>query len=133
MIAKVDADRAARSEVGAAEEDQVVLIVTDGLENASREYSRQMIFDLIDARRSRGWVFVFLGANQDAYAEGRTMAFSPTNSAAWAASPQGSREMWADLSYSTSQHRSKSRVQRAAEEAEFLQRREEGSRATATW
>ena len=59
MIAKIDADSAAYSEVGAPEEDQVVLIVTDGYENASREYSRQMIFDLIETRRSRGWVFVF--------------------------------------------------------------------------
>jgi Mg-chelatase subunit ChlD len=125
MIAKIDADSAARSEVGAPEEDQVVLIVTDGYENASREYGRQMIFDLIETRRSRGWVFVFLGANQDAYAEGRTMAFSQTNSADWAASPEGSKQMWKDISYSTSAHRAKPRQQRIVDEAEFLKRRRE--------
>ena len=42
MIAKIDAGSSACTEVGAPEEDQVVLIVTDGLENASREYGRQM-------------------------------------------------------------------------------------------
>ena len=123
MIAKIDADCAARSEVGAPEEDQVVLIVTDGLENASHEYSRQMIFDLIEARRQRGWVFAFLGANQDAYAEGRRMAFSQTNSANWAASPEGSRQMWKDVSYSTSEHRGKTKARRVMDEAEFLKRR----------
>ena len=123
MIAKIDADRAARTEVGAPEEDQVVLIVTDGFENASREYGRQMIFDLIEARRERGWVFVFLGANQDAYAEGRTMAFSQANSGNWAASPEGSKEMWKDVSYSTSEHRVKTKARRAMDEAEFLKRR----------
>jgi Mg-chelatase subunit ChlD len=123
MIAKIDADSAARTEVGAPEEDQVVLIVTDGLENASREHSRQMIFDLIEARRGRGWVFVFLGANQDAYAEGRTMAFSQANSGDWAASPEGSKQMWKDLSYSTSAHRAKTKQRRIMDEAEFLKRR----------
>ena len=127
MIAKIDADTAARTEVGAPEEDQVVLIVTDGLENASTEYSRQMIFDLIEARRSRGWVFVFLGANQDAYTEGRRMAFSSANSANWAASPEGSKEMWKDLSYSTAAHRAKSVARRKAEEAEFYKKRRRGN------
>jgi Mg-chelatase subunit ChlD len=127
MIAKIDADSSARSEVGALEEDQVMLIVTDGLENASREYSRQMIFDLIEARRSRGWVFVFLGANQDAFAEGHRMAFSQANSANWTASPEGSKEMWKDLSYSTSAHRAKSVARRKEEEAEFYKKRRRGN------
>lgn len=125
MIAKIDADSSARTEVGAQEEDQVVLIVTDGLENASREYGRQMIFDLIEARRGRGWVFVFLGANQDAYAEGRRMAFSQANSGDWAASPEGSKQMWKDVSYSTSEHRAKTKQRRIMDEAEFLKRRRE--------
>ena len=123
MIAKIDADMAARAEVGADEEDQVVVIVTDGRENASSEYGRQMIFDLIEARRQRGWVFVFLGANQDAYAAGRGMAFAGANSGNWAATPEGSKQMWKDVSYSTSEHRAKSKIKRAQEEAEFLKRR----------
>jgi len=40
MIARIDAGIARRHELGVEDEDQVVLIVTDGLENASREHTR---------------------------------------------------------------------------------------------
>ena len=39
MIARVDAGIAERSELGQTQEDQVVLVITDGLENASKEYT----------------------------------------------------------------------------------------------
>lgn len=49
----------------------VFVIYTDGLENSSHEYTRETIFDLISRhRKSDDWQFVFLGANQDAYAVG---------------------------------------------------------------
>ena len=44
------------------------VVITDGLENASREYDQRLVFDLIRERQRRGWQFVFLGANQDAIA-----------------------------------------------------------------
>lgn len=48
----------------------IVVILTDGLENASREYTRQQVFDMITHQRMvYGWDFVFLGANQDAIGE----------------------------------------------------------------
>lgn len=45
----------------------IVVIQTDGQENASREYTRQMIFDMIRKREKQGWLFIYLGADQDAY------------------------------------------------------------------
>lgn len=48
---------------------KIIVIMTDGQENASREYSRQGIFDLISKKCDEGWEFVFLGANQDAWVE----------------------------------------------------------------
>ena len=51
------------------DEDQVVAVFTDGLENASRRWNRADLFDLITARKEAGWTFVFMGANQDSYAE----------------------------------------------------------------
>lgn len=45
------------------------VITTDGLENASREYSVTRIRDMIDRQRNRyQWEFLFLGANIDAIA-----------------------------------------------------------------
>ena len=51
------------------DENQIVAVITDGLENASRNWSRAELFDLINAKKNAGWTFVFVGANQDSYAE----------------------------------------------------------------
>lgn len=44
----------------------IVVIQTDGEENASVEYSRDDIVKLIRKKEKKGWLFVYLGANQDA-------------------------------------------------------------------
>ncbi|MBQ5878973.1 MAG: hypothetical protein IIW59_02595, partial [Alistipes sp.] len=47
-------------------EDRVlVTIITDGLENSSKEYNAQMIKSMIDELKESGWVFVYIGANHD--------------------------------------------------------------------
>lgn len=47
----------------------IVVTMTDGLENASRAYSRDRVFEMITHQRSKyAWEFVFVGANQDAIA-----------------------------------------------------------------
>lgn len=43
----------------------LVTIITDGYENSSHIYSAQMIYELISSLKSQGWVFTFIGANQD--------------------------------------------------------------------
>ena len=46
--------------------DQVlVTIVTDGYENASKEYNGKAIKILVNELKSEGWVFAYVGANQD--------------------------------------------------------------------
>ena len=55
---------------GMPPEDQLVVILTDGLENESYRFSQRDIRGLVQERQSKGWTFAFLGANQDAYAEG---------------------------------------------------------------
>jgi uncharacterized protein YegL len=42
------------------------MITTDGLENASREFTAEKVKAMIEERKSQGWEFVFLGANIDA-------------------------------------------------------------------
>lgn len=43
----------------------VVTIITDGMENASREYNGKTIKDLVERLRGEGWTFTYMGANQD--------------------------------------------------------------------
>jgi len=53
--------------IGRDKENVIIVIQTDGYENASKEYTRQMIYDLVKRKQEDGWTFVFLGADIDAY------------------------------------------------------------------
>ena len=44
----------------------LVTIITDGLENASQEYSGKAVKEMVGRLREKGWTFVYIGANQDA-------------------------------------------------------------------
>lgn len=51
----------------------IVVIVTDGDENSSREWKRDAVKTLIESQQDKyNWDFVFLGANMDAVAEAAT-------------------------------------------------------------
>ena len=58
----------------------LIVIVTDGLENASVEFKgtegRRKIFDAISEKQKEGWTFVYLGANQDSWTEGGSLGIS---------------------------------------------------------
>jgi uncharacterized protein YegL len=47
-------------------EHTMFIITTDGMENASREYSSDKVKKLIEEKKEKGWEFIFLGANIDA-------------------------------------------------------------------
>ena len=48
-------------------EKTMVIIITDGMENASRRYTRGRIMEMIRRQREKyGWEFIFLGANIEA-------------------------------------------------------------------
>lgn len=50
-------------------EHVMIVITTDGMENASREFSYEKVRRMIEHQRSKyGWEFIFLGANIDAVA-----------------------------------------------------------------
>ncbi|KAB2851610.1 MAG: VWA domain-containing protein [Hyphomicrobiaceae bacterium] len=54
-----------------------LVILTDGQENASREHTRDSIAKLLAGRhKDKGWLIMYLGANQDAWAEGAKMGLS---------------------------------------------------------
>ena len=70
--------------------DQVLfVIITDGMENASRRFTRQQIASLVAARREMGWEFVFLGANMDAIAVAESYGFAPDRAQTFQNDPEG--------------------------------------------
>jgi uncharacterized protein YegL len=47
-------------------EKTVFIITTDGMENASRQYSSREVKKMIEQKQESGWEFLFVGANIDA-------------------------------------------------------------------
>jgi len=55
----------------------VVIILTDGQENASHTFTKAHIKDRIETKIKEGWTFMYLGANQDAFAEAGSLGIAP--------------------------------------------------------
>ncbi len=61
--------------------DVVFVIVTDGQENSSKEFTRAHITDLIKAKEDAGWKFIFLSSDLSAVREARDFAVRERRSA----------------------------------------------------
>lgn len=60
----------------------VFVIITDGLENSSHEYTVSNIKEMIELQQNKyRWKFLFLGANQDAFQTSDSMGIAPHASA----------------------------------------------------
>ena len=70
----------------------LVTVITDGYENASREYTGKMIKDLVSRLDEKGWVFTYIGANQDAMLEAGKLGIR--NSLNFDADEEGTKRMW---------------------------------------
>lgn len=68
------------------------VIITDGMENASREYSYAQVKQLVERQKETyGWEFIFLGANIDAIATAATFGISADRAANYHADSQGTQ------------------------------------------
>lgn len=70
------------------------VIITDGHENASREFNRSSIFKKIEkVKKDYGWDFTFIGANQDSISEGSSIGISVNSSLDFDTSKRGISNM----------------------------------------
>ena len=77
-----------------ADNDAVlVTVITDGYENASREYDGKAIKSLVESLKSKGWLFTYIGANQDVEAVAATISI--TNTLSFSADAEGTSAMFA--------------------------------------
>ena len=68
----------------------IFIIITDGQENASREYTADQIRKMIGKQKKKhGWEFIFLGANIDSVATAATMGISKDMAANYQADSKG--------------------------------------------
>lgn len=70
----------------------MVVIITDGYENASREYALPQIKQMIERQKEKyGWEFLFLGANIDAVSTAAGFGISPDRAVTYEADAKGTR------------------------------------------
>ena len=67
----------------------IITILTDGEENASVEYTSELVKTKIKAAEERGWQVVFLAANIDAFQAGGQLGVSLSNTRGFVASASG--------------------------------------------
>lgn len=74
------------SSAGLGAEDKVLVVVqTDGNENASSEFSKERIAEMIAEREKTGkWSFVFLGAGPNTWRQAGQMGFQRANTVSYA-------------------------------------------------
>jgi uncharacterized protein YegL len=70
----------------------MLVILTDGLENASETSSRD-VRKLIHRKEKAGWEFIYLGANQDTWAESEKIGLADSGkNLRWDATPEGTHD-----------------------------------------
>ena len=67
-------------------------IMTDGLENSSREYSYSKIKEMIETQKKEGWEFIFQAANIDEVSEGIKLGIDVDDICKMDAHPEGIKE-----------------------------------------
>ena len=88
-------------------EDIIFVTVTDGEENASREFSLGRIQSLVADCEKEGWTFVFLSAALDAYGDAHRLGLKTGNIQGFDASGDGAGLAFASLSKNMTARRSK--------------------------
>jgi hypothetical protein len=80
-------------------EKVVFVILTDGLENASNQFTAHMVNEMISHQRDvYKWEFVFLGANQDAITTAANLGIRAANSLTYAANSDGVKLAFSSMS-----------------------------------
>jgi Mg-chelatase subunit ChlD len=60
----------------------VFVVITDGQENASHKFTKSEVKEMINHQTEKyNWQFIYLGANQDAFAEARAVGIAKANAA----------------------------------------------------
>ena len=89
----------------------IFLIITDGEENSSREYTLDRVKGKIKSQQETfKWEFVFLGANQDAFASAMSMGIPGAQAVNFRPTAQGVQAAYANMSHTVSGYRDSGKV-----------------------
>lgn len=99
-------------------ENVMFVIITDGAENASREYSALQIKAMIEQEKEKyGWEFIFLGANMDAVETAGRFGISADHAADYVPDGEGTALNFQMMSETVAAFRETSKMPQAPLEA----------------
>ena len=81
-------------------EKEIFIIITDGCENASRNYDKRNIKKMIEEHKN--WEFIYIGADIDSYTEGASIGIKQSNIANYEKSERGISKLYKAVQYVTS-------------------------------
>jgi uncharacterized protein YegL len=100
-------------------EKVVVVIITDGMENASKEYNQKQIKEKIESlQKDNDWEFIYLGANQDAFEAGGELGIPKYGTAKWKSTSDGSKTLYSNFSDTIKRYRQSGIVDLKSEDEE---------------
>lgn len=92
------------------EYNNMVVIITDGLENSSLEFSYEKINSLINKKQKEDWQFIFLGANIDVIKEANKMGIASDNAVSYNNDEKGVKLNYEAISLAISDVRSNKKL-----------------------
>jgi uncharacterized protein YegL len=83
------------------------VVITDGMENSSQEWTREKLFAAVkEQTETYGWQFTFLAANQDAVSVGQQYGVAAASSMTYGANSDGTQSMFRSVSNKVAKGRS---------------------------
>lgn len=87
------------------------VIITDGMENASRRFNYKTIRAMIDEKKTAGWEFIFLGANIDAIAAAQDLGIVPNRAQNFVSDAPGINANYGSVSDAVSMLRRQGKIE----------------------
>jgi len=89
----------------------MLVIITDGMENASRRFNYKTIRAMIDEKKTSGWEFIFLGANIDAIAAAQDLGIAPNRAQNFVSDAPGINANYGSVSDAVSMLRRQGKIE----------------------
>ncbi len=94
-------EQGARIKSDAWADKVIVCILTDGQENRSREYTASKVKEMVQHAEKHDWSFIYLAANQDAFATASLYGISAAHTTSFVANAAGTSTAYATMSSTT--------------------------------
>lgn len=95
-------------------EHTIFVITTDGMENASTQYSAAKVRTMVERQKEKyGWEFLFLGANMDAIAAAKNFGIEEDKAVEYRSDDIGTRLNYAVMSEAICEFRTKGTVEKS--------------------